>query len=402
MNLKTTIINLKKIHHAYSLSILNLLISPFIIYNYIIVKFDFDLLKIADIFTINTISYSIFTIISGFLFDKFGSKIILSIERLAIILSLLCLMFAFKNPIFLIPFMIFDSMQNAFSVGKREALIYQQVVEKIDSSGLVFAKFLSILYLATDILRFINPIVSSIILGFGENTTLTIIYIYTILQILGFFIISTLPNQKRSQKKISNLLKSTIIAVNNKNTRSSIIMFAIFTSLMYSYKEIFTISLRISENQLSYAMPVFASIYHLFISIGCLVAVLFPVKFLQKYKLSIIYQLPISCMIVLLILSCVQNEYLLIYSFCGIATTFCIFEVILDNQIDKNLNQDSMGSVNSILWFLSSLMGSLFSIFITIASRFITHSFLLLSIPFFAYICIMVFAYKKDEKNKFA
>ncbi len=398
MTVKYYLKNLLNLHHVYSLSAMRLVFDQYIIYNYLISKFDISLLKIVDIFTINAFLYGFFTVFSGFLFDKYGAKVVFFISHIAHILSYVTLIFAFSNPNLILLFLLLDTAQGSFIVGKYEASIYQNVVNKLDSSGNEFPKFLAIFYSIGDIIKSINPLLTSILFIIPHKYMTVIIYTYILIQFSGFWIISKMDSTKTKNKKspsILKIVKSSFLALKNKEKGSKVYIFSIFASLMYIYKEIFTISSKLFPQLQQTNMAAFKSFYHLAMSIGCIAGILISKHIIKKYRNAIIYKVPLIVLTILLTGALFENSTIIMYSICLAALTFCIFEITTDGQIDKSLNQDILGTINSSMWFLASLIGFFFSFFVSIISRF-TDSHLILSIPFSMYIIGILICYRRS------
>jgi len=372
------------------MSIIYNILDQYIIYNKIILESNISTVKIIDIYSLIAVLSSFSLILSGFIFDKFGRKILFKLSILLSIITLLLLILSSYKIFYIYIYALLSPISNNFTFGKNEASLYQSTKYELKNINL-FPKILSYFYGITDLIKLLGAVMTGILISFGDKNLINIVLsILIVIKIFIFFITKNIPNIEQSNAKISILNLAINNIKQNKQIQKRILIFGYYTSIMYIYKEFITIATRVYEQDFS-KIIFFKSIYHSCMAIGCIIPILIS-KILIKNKTIFIHFMPIFLIFAMFLASILQNYYGVMYCICAISLSFCAFEISSDFDIDTNINPQILGLTNSIIWFTSSAIGAIMSCIMSILARIIDEKYII-SIILTLYLCIALILY---------
>jgi hypothetical protein len=347
------------------------------ILNHLILKNKISNIQIADFFTISAILFNFFIIASGYVFDKNknGSKLIFISANIISIIMAISLLTTNDRHIsnnIILSLIMLNSLKDALMIGKLEAAIYKEVAINIDKTSFKYPKYISFAYLLIDIMHISSPMITTIFLltNHDSNTIKTCVIIFYIALALSSTYIIMKTKDSNVQSKKTNFLLNLKNSIKNKKNTQNILLFGFFTSHMFLYKEILTIGLKSfgSSSVITFAQS--KSIYYGCMIIGCIFSILFSNKILDKKKDGIFtYSIPIIATGMTLASFVLENIYLLFSSIFLISFSFCTFESLIGRKIDRESSINTIGSIDSAMWLLSSIAAMIFSSMLSIISR---------------------------------
>lgn len=360
-----TLAKIKKLlslRDIYLLNFTSIIIDRYIIYSYIILNLSNE--SILNLFAFSNICFIFSILFSGFVFDKFGRKSFILLLNLVSILKDIFLILSFLNIKFIIIYSLITQLPNSFLIGKNEAIVYQDTINKNQSS--FFAKNLSIFYLFTDVIKVIGINIATMIISLENNNyIIAFLLIIMAIRIISIpYLLKIYENNEIITKNYDLIKYLKILWQSTMQMKRDIILFAIYTSIsMGMYKEILIIITKIYNLDHSFISK--NKLYmHICMIIGCFVPIIFKSTILQKYKKFIQHYLPILIFSLMLWFYVINNPYGIVLSLCLTNILLCTFEVTLDFDIDKTSRMEFLGMSNSIIWSLSIVVSTIFSIVI--------------------------------------
>ncbi len=346
----------------YTLNFVHGFFNLYIIYTYIIT--DYNVKKIVNLFAIEGVALVLSILISGYILDVLGRKKILMLINFLSILTSLSLLLAIKNPIFIYLYAIISPVPRGFLHGKNEAIMYQNALnmQKIQ----IFPRNLATLYLIINSVEAFSIFITAKIVNCDSMSLINLILVITVaLKIMLFPILAGMKNLPQYTKKYTpkEYIKTTLGVILKTGVNKKIILFAIYTSYMYIYREIIIITGKIYN--LEYSVITSTKLfYNIGLMLGCLIPIVISPRVVQKYREFITYYIPLLLTALMIFFNLIEMPYAILAIICIMSISFCSFEACIDLAIDRSAIPTVLGGVNSITWALSAGIGAVFSLVI--------------------------------------
>ncbi|QED23187.1 hypothetical protein [Candidatus Deianiraea vastatrix] len=371
----------------FTISITRISLDQYIILNYIMLISNFSIQKLGNINFFSLLFALISMLLSGIIYDKFSHKLFFKLGIFISFLSSITLFLSTKHEVFIYFFAILYPISQNFFYGKNEAFLFQSVKNNIKNTS-IFPRILSFFYGISDFIKFLSSIISTILISFHSIKYIQYYLVFfTFFQALCILIFTNFTQNKKSQSKNSLFAIKCLIFGRLKYT---ILLFSIYTSIMYLYKEILVLVGKIYDVS-AINIGLYKAKYHLFLSLGCLIPLILKPHFFNKKAPLFSHIIPIISLICITIFAVQGNYIYIIYCLFAISLSFCAFEISLDLKGNRLVKEEVIGTFNSILWTVSLLFSVLMSGLIAILLKYMDGK-IALNIIFSIYAIAVIFA----------